>query len=303
MFDDWFDSKKKEEKEEREVDMYPHLTILIPAARELLRDKQSVSLPELQMHFGISFSDVKAFVEILKQNGIIIGKIDGLSYKTNSRIIVCTDLEYDDILYIAAALSKKDIATLSGFKSGSGATPARLGACDNLIKEGVIFEMEGNLYLSYGKPTVDALVGLKFSEEEWLIEKTVAECLDAALKGIDVLAALEDVHMIPPQIASAVRERLPEVEKSGKAPRPVRRVMNLDSMKFGVIENTIRHYCFEDVESYLEAVRAEISKLREAGLEDTDMLAVMNIALGEIETLSIESIKEIKNMLDDTIDI
>lgn len=303
MFDDWFDktSNDKDKEESREVDKYPHLTALVDPAREYLQGKERVSLPELQLHFGISFSDVKILVDILQQNSLLIGKITGLSYKVNSRVIACTDLEYDDILYIGAALRKQDIDALSRFKNASVATEAKRSACANLIKEGVIFEAEGHLFLSYGKTTVESLKALSFSEEEWFIEKAVAECLTAAYHGSDILPMLESAYMISPEITNAVRERLPELKKSGKAPRPIRRTLKLESLKFQFIENAIKHYDFDNAEAYFDAVRSEIEELKAAGLDGTDTVAVMNIALREMRTLSIKSIKEVKAVIDDSI--
>ena len=295
-FDDWFD-KKPDKKEEPPVDRFPHLTALVPKVREYLEDKERVALPELQLLLGISFEDTRQLINVLKEHDLLIGNVEGLYIKTNRRIIVAPELEYEEIMYIAAALRKVDTEALSKFKNGALATESKLAACANLIKEGVIFEAEGQLFLAYAKTSIDAILGLALTEEDWFLEKVVSECLSAILEHKELEGELDNIHMLPADIVSAVRERLPAVRKSGKPPRPIRRALNHQRLKFRFIENALQYYDFNDAPSYRDAVRREITVASRLGLAESDLLAVMRAAEAEIADLSIKSIKEIRSLI------
>lgn len=292
-FDRFFNKKEEEE----EVPAY--ISAIMPNVKRFLDEREIVSMPHLQLHYSLSYSETRALVEHLIKYNYIFGEPIGLGYRVNKVMLAAQELSYEEIVYIGAVLRGADVEALRKFRNGTTANEHTRKTYSVLIKEGVIVEDNEKLYSAYGEESLNALTELSLSDEDWFMEKVIYELMSALDTGFRMHSLLNNSVLLPDEFKEAIKERMANVKAGGKAPRDIRRSFNYDRLKYRFIETALKRLDFDNAESYSEATLREINNLRRYGLEDSDTYTVLRLAHEEIAMLDIKAIWEIKALIND----
>ena len=263
-----------------------------------IRDKSSISIPELQLNVGISYARVKEIIARLTEEGLITEVIDGARYGINTELAGIRTLTRDEALAARALLRDEDVSALAEFKNGTELNSTTLAKYVALMNTELLVQRGSKLYFGCDGASVNLIRSFDLDDFDWFVEKITYELTLAALRSKgDAKRYISELSTVSDEMKNTVLAKAEEYRKRGEEPRPISKKVTLDRVKFMLIESLLLANDFPAADGYVGLIKRDVTLLRRMGVGDGDFLLALTLAEEEMSDLSAEFIRDVRKLL------
>jgi len=261
--------------------------------KESLSEKESISLPELQALFDLSYPEAKRVLEGLRRDIVVIGEPIGMKYRINPEIFGKNKLSLVEAIAVRSVISAEDARRLKDFEKATESTFLLRHKLGDLIELDLIKDHCGILYRTIDDESAKLIDSFSLGSSEWFVAFCALE-ISNAVKTAEGTFDQDDFTFIP----DVIRKRLPEF-LSEPEPVPLGNGGHYSMAKFLLMESFIAKNCLPDIESYRKRANDELAALNALGLESGVFIDAVEECIGELAELTYENIEDIRKLIDD----